>query len=252
MNPPAWFNQWRRFYSSSDGISRRLDRARIGNERRMHSTLTLSLDLIGTAVFALSGGLLAVRRNFDVIGVLVLSVAAGLGGGMLRDVLLGDAPPEALRNEIYLITALTAALVAFFFHPRVGQLRGSIALLDALGLGFFAVSGTLQSSSAGLGPVPAILLGVVTGVGGGVIRDLLALEVPLVLRRDVYALAALVGATAFFAIDRISTQFMAASVGILLTFLLRILSMHFGWQAPRPRQRRVVTAEASDELEPRL
>ncbi len=201
----------------------------------MHLTFTLVIDLVGTAVFALSGGLLAVRRNFDIIGVLVLSVAAGLGGGMVRDVLLGDTPPAALRNEAYLLTALLAALIAFFFHPRVEQLRGSMLLLDALGLGFFAVSGTNQSLLAGLGPVPAILLGVVTGAGGGVIRDLLALEVPLVLRRDVYALAAFAGALGFVAVDRVSSQIVAAAAGILLTFALRMLAIRFGWQAPRPR-----------------
>lgn len=201
----------------------------------MHLTFTLVIDLVGTAVFALSGGLLAVRRNFDVIGVLVLSVAAGLGGGMVRDVLLGDTPPAALRNEAYLLTAILAALIAFFFHPRVEQLRGSMLLLDALGLGFFAVSGTNQSLLAGLGPVPAILLGVVTGAGGGVIRDLLALEVPLVLRRDVYALAAFAGSLGFVAVDRVSSRIVAAAVGVVLTFTLRMLAIRFGWQAPRPR-----------------
>ncbi len=206
-----------------------------GWKGRMNSPIVLVIDLSGTAVFALSGGLLAVRRNFDVVGVLVLSVAAGLGGGMLRDVLLGDTPPAALRNEAYLITALVAALIAFFFHPRVEPLRRSMLLLDALGLGFFAVSGTLRSLSAGLGPLPAVLLGVVTGAGGGVIRDLLALEIPVALRRDVYALAAFVGAVAFVAVDRVSTESVAAVVGITLTVALRLLSMRFGWHAPRPR-----------------
>ena len=215
----------------------------------MHSPLTLMIDLVGTAVFALSGGLLAVRRNFDIVGVVVLSVAAGLGGGMLRDVLLGDTPPAALRNEAYLLTALVAALIAFFFHPRIAQLRRSVLLLDAVGLGFFAVSGTLRSLSAGLGPVPSVLLGVVTGAGGGVIRDVLALEVPLVLRRDIYALAALVGAVTFVAVDRVSTQVVAAILGIALTFLIRILSIRFGWQAPRPRKRRDSAVEPAEEPE---
>ena len=144
-----------------------------------------------------------------------------------------------------------AALIAFFFHPRVEQLRRSVLLLDAIGLGFFAVSGTLRSLSAGLGPVPAVLLGVVTGAGGGVIRDVLALEVPLVLRRDIYALAALLGAITFVAVDHVSTQVVAAILGIVLTFVLRILSIRFGWQAPRPRKRRDPAVEQNDEPEPR-
>lgn len=215
----------------------------------MHSTFALTLDLVGTAVFALSGGLLAVRRNFDIVGVVVLSVAAGLGGGMLRDVLLGDTPPAALHNEAYLITAFAAALVAFFFHPRVEQLRGSITLLDALGLGFFAVSGTMRSLSAGLGPIPAVLLGVVTGAGGGAIRDVLALEVPLVLRRDVYALAALLGAVAFAGIDRVSSQIAAAIVGVSLTFALRLFSIRFDWHAPRPRPSKRPAVDHPDDPE---
>ncbi len=218
-----------------------------GWKEHMNSPITLVIDLIGTAVFALSGGLLAVRRNFDVVGILVLSVAAGLGGGMLRDVLLGDTPPAALRNEAYLITALVAALIAFFFSPRVAQLRRSMLLLDAVGLGFFAVSGTLRSLSAGLGPLPAVLLGVVTGAGGGVIRDLLALEIPVALRRDVYALAAFVGAVAFVGVDRVSSQVIAAVVGITLTVALRLLSMRFGWQAPRPRSRHVLDIAAAEK-----
>lgn len=200
--------------------------------------LALLLDLIGTFVFALSGGLLAVRRDFDIVGIAVLALAAGLGGGVLRDVLLGVTPPAALRDEVYLATALAAALVSFLCHPRVERLAASVRLLDALGLGFFAVSGTLRSLDTGLDVVPAVLLGVVTGAGGGVIRDLLAREIPMVLRRDVYALAALLGAAAFVATTQLGLARTPASiVGITATFTLRLLALRYGWQAPRPRHR---------------
>lgn len=203
-------------------------------------TLTLLLDLAGTLVFALSGALLAVRKDLDIVGVAVLSVAAGLGGGLLRDVLLGATPPAALRNEAYLLTALAAAALGFWFHPgiaRLARLNAGIRLLDAIGLGFFAIAGTLKSLNAGLDPVPAVLLGVVTGVGGGVVRDLLAGEVPLVLRQEVYALAALLGATIFVLADQGGlARSPAAALGVGATVLLRLLALRFNLHAPKPRR----------------
>jgi uncharacterized membrane protein YeiH len=198
---------------------------------------TLLLDLIGTAVFALSGALLAVRKDYDIVGVAVLSIAAGLGGGMLRDLLLGDTPPAGLADERYLATAGAAALLGFLFHPGFARLGGAIRLFDAVGLGFFAVSGTLKSLEFGLDPVPAVLLGVLTGVGGGAIRDILALDTPMVLRQDIYALAALLGATVFVVADRYGIgNTPAAAIGVLATVLLRLVSMRFNWHAPRPRR----------------
>jgi uncharacterized membrane protein YeiH len=201
----------------------------------MNPDLLLALDVTGTVVFALSGALLAVRKDLDIFGVVVLSVAAGLGGGMVRDVLLGATPPVALDNELLLISAICAGFLGFFFHPRIGRLNQSIRLLDALGLGLFAVVGALKTLEAGLGPVPAVLLGVVSGVGGGVIRDLLGGEIPLVLRRDIYALAALAGAVACVVVVEAGlASGIATVVGVASTLTLRMLAMWFGWQAPRP------------------
>ena len=190
----------------------------------------------GTAVFALSGALLAVRKNLDIVGVVVLSVAAGLGGGLVRDVLLGATPPAALENELYVLTAMGAGFVCIFFHPRIDRLNVSIQLFDALGLGFFAVSGTLKSLDAGLGPVPAVLLGTVSGVGGGVLREVLSGEIPLILRRDIYALAALLGAVACVVVVRVGfPPGVAAFIGLAATVALRVFSLKFDWNAPRPR-----------------
>ena len=155
--------------------------------------VALALDLIGTLVFALSGALVGVRRDLDLFGIAVLSVAAGLGGGIVRDLLLGIAPPAALTNSAYLPVALAAAGLGFLFHPGIAKLSASVRLLDAVGLGFFAIAGTLKSLDHGQGAIVAVLLGVLTGVGGGVIRDVLVAEVPVVLRQEIYALAALVG-----------------------------------------------------------
>lgn len=203
----------------------------------MNPDLLLALDITGTIVFGLSGALLAVRKDLDIVGVVVLSVAAGLGGGMVRDLLLGESPPVAIENELYLLVAIGAGLAGFLFHPRIGRLNQSIRLLDALGLGVFAVAGALKSLDAGISPIPAILLGVVSGVGGGVIRDLLGGDIPLVLRRDIYALAALLGASACVAIVELGlANGIATATGIASTLALRVLAIWFGWQAPRPRR----------------
>jgi uncharacterized membrane protein YeiH len=197
--------------------------------------IELSLDLGGTFVFALSGALVAVRKDLDLVGVAVLSISAGLGGGMIRDLLLGTTPPAAFRNEAYLFVAAGAAIAGFFFHPLITRLSISILLMDALGLGFFAVVGTAKSLDAGLAFVPAVLLGVVTGAGGGVVRDLLASEIPLILRRDIYALAALLGAALFAVLIHFrANRTGAVIIAVAATFALRVLAIRFNWQAPRP------------------
>lgn len=204
----------------------------------MNPDLLLGLDVIGTIVFALSGALVAVRKDLDIVGIVVLSVAAGLGGGLVRDLLLGDTPPAAIENELYLLLAIGAGLISFFFHPRIGRLNLSVRLLDALGLGVFAAAGTLKSLDAGLSPLAAVLLGVVSGVGGGVIRDILGGEIPLVLRRDVYALAALLGA-AICASLKLSgfADGIAVTAGVGTTVVVRVLALRYGWHAPRPGNR---------------
>jgi len=197
----------------------------------------LALDLIGTFVFALSGALVGVRRDLDLFGIGVLSVAAGIGGGVVRDLLLGIAPPAALTNQLYLPVALAAAGIGFLYHPGIGRLSASVRLLDAVGLGFFAIAGTLKALDAGQGAVVAVLLGVLTGVGGGVIRDVLVAEVPVVLRQEIYALAALIGGVAFVAMREVGVgKPVAVPAGVALVVILRILAIQRNWQAPRPRR----------------
>lgn len=199
--------------------------------------LWLALDILGTFVFALSGALLASRKQFDIVGIAVLAVAAGLGGGMTRDLLLGDTPPIAFREEVYLITALVAAGVVFLFYQQLSGLDASVRILDAVGLGVFAVSGTLKSLDFDLSPLPAILLGAVTGAGGGVIRDLLAREVPLILQRDIYALAAVLGGVTIVTLLWLgASSTLAGGAGLVATIGLRLLAIRFGWQAPRARR----------------
>ena len=195
--------------------------------------MAVTLDLLGTFVFALSGGTLAVRRRLDIFGIMVLAVAVGVAGGIVRDVLL-DAPPAALTETRYLLAALAAGAVVFVASPLIERLSRPVMLLDAFGLGLFAVSGCQKALAFEMGPLAAILLGVVTAVGGGVLRDVLVAEVPRVLREDVYALAALLGAVVFVLCVRFGLpQPGAAVIAVVLTVVVRVLSVWRGWQAPR-------------------
>jgi len=199
------------------------------------SGLQLGLDLVGVFVFALTGALVGVRKQLDLIGVIMLSFVTGLGGGMLRDLLIGAVPPAAVSDWRYLLTTAVAGLVAFRFHPRIHRIERAVAWLDALGLGLFCVTGSVKALEYGLPPVTAALLGMLTGIGGGILRDLLAGRTPVVLREDVYAIPALAGATVVVLTD--SLGWYRGWVGIVaaaVCIVLRGLAIIFGWQAPRP------------------
>ncbi len=154
------------------------------------------LDLFGTFVFALSGGFRAIRHDLDLLGVLVLSVATGVGGGLIRDMLLGDTPPAAFRDEWYLGVCLAGGLFVFFMAPKVAKRWNRVMVADAIGLGLFAGIGAVKAQSFGLGPIGIVMMAILTATGGGVIRDLLVLEIPAVIKKDFYATAALLGGVA--------------------------------------------------------
>ncbi|HYC04991.1 MAG TPA: trimeric intracellular cation channel family protein [Azospirillaceae bacterium] len=191
-----------------------------------------AIDLAGTFVFGLGGGVIAVRHRLDLFGVLVLAVASALAGGLMRDVLI-DAPPAALADTRYLWIALGGGIVAFLAHPLVERVSRPVMLLDALGLGLFAVAGCRKALDAGLSPLPAVILGTLTAVGGGVVRDLLMAEVPRVLREEIYALAALAAAGIVVAGRAAGLDEGAVvTAGIAAGFTLRVLSVRYGWRAP--------------------
>ncbi|GAA2028914.1 trimeric intracellular cation channel family protein [Pseudokineococcus marinus] len=209
--------------------------------------LSLVLDLSGVFVFALAGALAAVRARFDVIGLVVVAMVSSIGGGLLRDVLLGTEPPLALRDWKYLAVPTAAAGLAWWLHPRLARLRRSVRVADAFGLGFFSVSGTATALAAGLAPPSACLLGVLTGVGGGVIRDVLLREVPLVLSDgQFYALAALAGALLVAVTWHLQVYgLVAAGAGVALVVALRLLTLRLRWQLPVPADRRPGRPERS-------
>src|SRR4051812_7464063 len=164
-------------------------------------TLLLALDLAGTFIFALSGAVAAVRHRLDLFGILVLAFAASAAGGIARDQLIGDVPPNAISDWRYIAAALLAGLLTFRWYPMILRLRSPVLVLDAAGLAIFAVSGSIKALTFELTPTAAIVLGVLTGVGGGILRDLLVKDVPNVLRSEFYAIAALAGSIVVVAGD---------------------------------------------------
>lgn len=191
------------------------------------------LDLAGTFVFALSGAMAGVRHRVDLFGVLVLAFAAGSAGGLTRDLLLGATPPPAISDWRYFGASLAAGLFTFYRAPAIDRLRSPVLVLDAAGLALFAVSGTAKALAAGLNPVAAILLGVLTGVGGGMLRDVLVSEVPAVLRGELYASAALAGASVVVLGRLLHLPTPTGMIGgAVLCFVLRFLAIRRGWRLP--------------------
>ncbi|MCX4407851.1 trimeric intracellular cation channel family protein [Streptomyces sp. NPDC059837] len=204
------------------------------------------LDLVGIFVFAISGALLAVRKNFDVFGIAVLAEVTALGGGLFRDMVIGAVPPAAFTDLGYFSTPLLAALLVFFLHPEVERIQVAVNVFDAAGLGLFCVAGTTKAYEYGLGLTPSAALGLATAVGGGVLRDVLANEVPSLLRwdRDLYAVPAIVGATMVVLCIRydVLSPF-TSGLAAVTAFVLRLLAMRFHWRAPRAWHRRSTATE---------
>ncbi len=195
--------------------------------------MLLVIDLVGTFVFALAGATAAVRQKLDLFGVLVLSFATASAGGILRDLLIGAVPPASIQDWRYLAAAMLAGLVTFVWHPWIERLWNPVRVFDAAGLGLFAVAGTQKALAFGLNPAMAALLGMLTGIGGGVMRDLLLSRVPVVFQSDIYALAALAGAVVVVVGHWLQWPAVPTAVaGAVLCFGLRILAMWFRWHLP--------------------
>jgi len=202
-------------------------------------TLVLVLDLLGTFVFALSGATAAMSHRLDLFGVLTLSYAAGNAGGITRDLIIGATPPAAINDWRYLAVSVAAGVLTFWYAPIINRLRSPVQILDAGGLGLFAVSGTTKALAFGLNPVAAVLLGMLTGIGGGMLRDILTMKIPGVLREDLYAVVALAGATVVVLGRALGFPTgLSAVAGAMLCIILRIISIRKGWQLPSPREYR--------------
>jgi uncharacterized membrane protein YeiH len=195
--------------------------------------LLLVLDIVGIAVFAVSGALAAVDKKLDIFGVIFLAVATALGGGFIRDALLGATPAAALTDWRYLATPAIAGLIVFFVHPSVARWSRLFLLVDAAGLGLFAVAGTRKAIDSGVGPLGSSAIGILTAIGGGIIRDILVREIPHVLHREIYATAALLATVVVVVGDRLSLNDVAvAGAAICVAFSLRVVSRWKNWAAP--------------------
>ena len=198
------------------------------------NTLLAALDLAGTAVFAVSGAGLGVRYRLDVFGVCVLALVAGNAGGVIRDLLIGAVPVAAIGGWEYVTVSLIVGLVTFRWHPSIERLRVPILLFDAAGLALFAVAGTHKALALGLNPFMAALLGMLTGIGGGMIRDVLVREIPTVLRSDLYAVAALAGAGVVVAGHLLQLPPTLTTLGgAAFCFGIRLGAIRRGWSLPR-------------------
>jgi uncharacterized membrane protein YeiH len=199
----------------------------------MMDKLPIVLDLTGTFVFALSGALAGAKRELDLFGVLVLSFAAGNSGGITRDLLIGVVPPGAIEDWRYLGVSFMAGIFTFYFSPLIVRMSNAILIFDAAGLALFAVTGASKALAHGLSPVMAISLGVVTGIGGGIARDVLLAEIPTVLRAELYAVAALAAAAIVVIGHMLQLPVAPVTVVALIScFLLRIMAIRRGWRLP--------------------
>lgn len=200
--------------------------------------LLTTLDIIGSFAFALSGGMRAVENRMDPFGVVFLSFVAAVSGGIVRDVLIGAIPPAALQSSLYVGIAVVAGALCFFSFGRLVRLARPVAFFDAIGLGLFCVVGARKALDAGLSPLMASLLGMLTAVGGGIAADMLTARPPMVLQREIYALAALAGAALLTLGDQVGVpDAVAAPLGALFATSLRLVAMSYDWHLPRAKIR---------------
>jgi uncharacterized membrane protein YeiH len=197
--------------------------------------ILLIVDLVGTFVFAVEGGMTAIRADLDLLGLLVLAFATALGGGVIRDVLIGAVPPNSIRDWRYAATALAGGGAVFFLYQYVQRVpAGLMITLDAAGLALFAMAGVGKSLEYNIHPLLAMVMGAITGVGGGTVRDVLLARVPGVLNSDVYASAALAGSIVMLASLKMKLpRGVAMSFGGVACFTLRMVAVTLHWNLPR-------------------
>ena len=214
-----------------------MDQIGVGSHNVINTFLVVFV-LTGTFVFALSGAMAAVKHRLDAFGVLVLCFVTGNAGGITRDIMIGALPPAAINEWRYVAVSILAGLIVFFGYPLINRLSSPVLLFDAAGLGLFCVAGADKALAFHAGPLAATLLGMTTGIGGGMVRDLLVMEVPTVLRTELYAVAALLGAAITVGGRSLGMpSHVAAPIGATLCITLRLLALRYGWHLPVAGQR---------------
>lgn len=206
------------------------------NPLNNQEVIIYTLDLLGTIAFAASGALAGVRRGMDLLGVVVLGIVTATGGGVMRDVLLNDTPPFCFKNELYLYLALAASVVVFLTPRSFERMNRAMLLLDALGLGTFLVIGTSKALSFHLGFMGAVIMGVMTATCGGLVRDILSNQIPLILQREIYASACVVGGAIFYLLHQTEMPSgVNLTVSAIAVIAIRCTALVKGWQLPRGR-----------------
>lgn len=220
------------------------------NEKVVVNALLVAFDLGGTFVFALSGAVAGVKHRLDLFGVLVLAFAAGNSGGIARDLMIGAVPPAAISDWPYITVSILAGLITFYWYRTINRLSSPVLVFDAAGLALFAVSGAGKALAFHAGPYAATLLGMLTGIGGGMVRDVLLREIPTVLRTELYAIAALLGAAVVVLGRTLQLPSPATAIaGAILCFGLRFIAMRRGWQLPTARPPEQSHGETNADLE---
>ncbi|MBU9767151.1 trimeric intracellular cation channel family protein [Mycobacterium sp. TNTM28] len=203
--------------------------------------LQLVLNYLGIAMFASSGAMVAIRKGFDLFGIAALGILTGVGGGVVRDVFLGIHPPTSIQHWPNITVAVVATAVATLAARHVIRFNRIVLTLDAVGMGFFATSGAAIAADRGASWFAAVLVGLTTAIGGGIIRDVLVREIPLLMRPDdLYAVPALIGATTYAVIDYFGPQWVGLTVGTVLATVLRLAGLVFGWRLPTGPQDLIV------------
>ena len=218
--------------------------AAIDSATGLDANVERTVDLVGVFFFAVSGGLLAVRKGFELVGVIALCLVTALGGGIIRDVVLGATPPTAFDDVLYLVVPLTAAALVFVAHQPINErFVTPIVLFDAAGLGLFAVTGAVKASAFDASAVGAVLIGVISAVGGGIMRDVLANESPHLFHpaSTLYAIPAGLGATVIVITWRndVYGGWVAVTVAAAV-FIVRLAAVRFNWTAPKPLGHRAI------------
>lgn len=210
------------------------------------AALIFGIEIIGTIVFSIAGGLIAIERNLDYFGIIVLSVTTAVGGGMTRDIILGLTPPAMFLHPVYVLAALASSVFLILLLNRYGNFVGNgaytsfmkpIVFCDALGLGIFTVVGMRTAFDAGYdeNAFLCVFVGVLTGIGGGMLRDLFVHRIPLVFRREIYAIASIIGAVAYYFLRIVLNDSVAMLAGAGVIVAIRLLSVRFRWNLPQAR-----------------
>lgn len=193
-------------------------------------------DFLGTIAFAVSGAIAAVRKEMDLYGIIVLSLVTAAGGGVVRDILIGQIPPIIFTQPAYIGLVLAASLVVFFLHEKIEHVAFPLLYMDAIGLGVFTIIGVRAAISLDISWYGAIIMGVTTGTVGGMVRDVLRQQIPLVLKKEVYASACLAGAGVYYFLNYLQLpEAAAAIIGFVTVVVIRLLSIRHNWHLPKAK-----------------